>query len=400
MNTNTSIGQYLRLQRENLDISLKAISQETKIHLSNLQKFENDDFDNLPNKAYLIGYIKSYSRCLNLNLETTLNIFENSYNSFYKIEELEQDKEETEDTNEETENKFNLNIPSEHWPKIGIALTMIIFISYFVLSPNNSTHSGSEENNETRITKTSIKAKNKELSSPLVEKQSSINTIKNIVATPETSKPLNIEKKKTVTPAKKSTSKEKLVTATKKFEDQIERKIIEISKSKISKEQAKIKVKKEIKQTQTKEKKNIEQKFYNIKFPMYVINKNISEDKLQEILPSNFKVNPIKGIQAVLINAAKGNSWITYKKDDDNIKKFVLNEGRSVLIRGKLIKAFIGNYTNVNVFLNNQLLKLSSPSSVKSLVFPQEAAKNLKLPLFIFKNGKVYPSVQSDNINQ
>ena len=64
-----------------------------------------------------------------------------------------------------------------------------------------------------------------------------------------------------------------------------------------------------------------------------------------------------------------------------------------MLIRGDVVRIFLGNINVARIFLNNKALKITSRSGVKSLVFPQEKVKDYKLPLFLYpKPGKVITS--------
>jgi cytoskeleton protein RodZ len=127
----------------------------------------------------------------------------------------------------------------------------------------------------------------------------------------------------------------------------------------------------------------------------------MSAEKINELLPNDFKVTPIEGIQAVFITAVKSDSWLTYKSDDDPIKKFVLKKGRSLLFRAKEARVFLGNLGAVKIFLNNKPLIVKSRTGVKSLVFPQENAGNYMMPLFIYKeDGSVQTSQEWIEKNQ
>lgn len=154
--------------------------------------------------------------------------------------------------------------------------------------------------------------------------------------------------------------------------------------------------KKEADSTQNEEQKEEaeeKQNFYKMARTLYSFDEDMSQDRINELLPSRFRVNPAEGIYSVFITASQGDSWLTYKSDDEEIRKFVLKEGRSILIRGKLTRVFIGNLGAVNIFLNNKPLKVSSSSGVKSLIFPQEQSSNFVTPLFIYKkDGSVITS--------
>ena len=121
----------------------------------------------------------------------------------------------------------------------------------------------------------------------------------------------------------------------------------------------------------------------------------IIDDKeaLATHVPEQFQQSIEEGKQNLFINAANGDTWITYKKDNDPIKKFILKKGKMLMIRGDEIKIFFGNVLETKVFLNNQLLSIKTKSGVKSIVLPESLARETKLPLFIFrKDGSVQTS--------
>ena len=113
-----------------------------------------------------------------------------------------------------------------------------------------------------------------------------------------------------------------------------------------------------------------------------------------EILPDNIRLSKVEGKQNVFLHAVDGDTWIAYQADDQPIKKYVLKKGRSVLIRGDVVKVFMGNYNVAKVFYNNQLIKAYTRTGVKSLIFPEGAGKDLKLPLFPTYQGRSYTSAE------
>lgn len=60
-------GAYLKSKREALNISLKEISQVTRIRRSILEAIENNRYDLLPPKVFAQGFIKSYASYLGLD---------------------------------------------------------------------------------------------------------------------------------------------------------------------------------------------------------------------------------------------------------------------------------------------------------------------------------------------
>lgn len=67
------IGEELRLHRESKGISLREIEEETKIRMKYLIALEADDFDALPGKVYVIGFLRTYARFLGMNDEEMVN---------------------------------------------------------------------------------------------------------------------------------------------------------------------------------------------------------------------------------------------------------------------------------------------------------------------------------------
>jgi len=65
------IGEKLRMRREQLGLSLKDVEGEIKIRSKYLEALEQEKFDQLPGKAYVKPFLKSYARFLGLDLDLT-----------------------------------------------------------------------------------------------------------------------------------------------------------------------------------------------------------------------------------------------------------------------------------------------------------------------------------------
>lgn len=70
-----SLGAYLKKEREKKDISLDKIAKSTRISLSNLKAIENDEFDRIPAKIFLKGYITNYAAFIGLDADEVLDRF-------------------------------------------------------------------------------------------------------------------------------------------------------------------------------------------------------------------------------------------------------------------------------------------------------------------------------------
>ena len=71
----TDVGEYLRREREAREVSLKEISNATKISVEFLQAIENNEFEKLPAEVFVIGFIRNYARYLGLNEDDVIHMY-------------------------------------------------------------------------------------------------------------------------------------------------------------------------------------------------------------------------------------------------------------------------------------------------------------------------------------
>ncbi len=74
-NSNLSFGDEIRRARELREISLREISEATKISLRHLEAMERNDFAHLPGGAYNRGYIRAYCEHIGLDAESMVNAY-------------------------------------------------------------------------------------------------------------------------------------------------------------------------------------------------------------------------------------------------------------------------------------------------------------------------------------
>src|SRR5437773_7121653 len=67
-----SIGQYQRRHREGRSMSVEEVSRVTRIPVGNLERLENDHFDDLPGEVFVRGFLKAYARAVSLPMEEVL----------------------------------------------------------------------------------------------------------------------------------------------------------------------------------------------------------------------------------------------------------------------------------------------------------------------------------------
>ena len=71
-----SIGEILRTARLNQGVSLEEIENETKIKKRYILNLENEEWEKLPGRVYVKGFLKSYAIFLNINEQAILDRFE------------------------------------------------------------------------------------------------------------------------------------------------------------------------------------------------------------------------------------------------------------------------------------------------------------------------------------
>ncbi len=61
------LGEYLKRERKLRGISLREVSDFTKVPVNLLRAIEDDDYDSLPHPTYVRGFIRAYCKCLGLD---------------------------------------------------------------------------------------------------------------------------------------------------------------------------------------------------------------------------------------------------------------------------------------------------------------------------------------------
>src|SRR5688572_4599762 len=70
-----SFGEELKRERELRDISLKEISEATKISIRFLEALEQDNYDVLPGGVFNRGFIRAYARFIGVDGEEMVNAY-------------------------------------------------------------------------------------------------------------------------------------------------------------------------------------------------------------------------------------------------------------------------------------------------------------------------------------
>jgi len=343
-----TIGQLLRQKREERGLNLKTISQQTKIHMGLLEHLENDDLAKLPSKTYVRGFVKSAAKILGINQEEALDVLEATYNRGSKSVKKE-------NTNIEIKNEAvrNTLTPMTSTPLdtvksvtasstafLAKAAVVVLIVGVVGFNVKNLMDRSAEDKMKLPQVLSTIHQRTKSAPKPKAAPQPKTET----TASPAEPIQVNI-----------------------------------IQDQKLAHQNTEVVV------------NDVKLKNISIGEKQFTEDNSLSKEQYDEYLPSRYRVQPTKGVETVFINAVDGDSWITYKVDDKEIKKYVLRQGRTVFMRGSLIRLFIGNTKSVKVFYNNKLIGLKG--TTKNLVLPEEAKTKYMIPLFIFnKDGSAETS--------
>lgn len=74
-----TVGQILKQTRIRNHIALDDVEKHTRIRKKYLQAIEDNNFDRLPGRTYIIGFIENYCDYLNLDTHRVLAIFRREY---------------------------------------------------------------------------------------------------------------------------------------------------------------------------------------------------------------------------------------------------------------------------------------------------------------------------------
>ena len=355
-----TIGELLRSKREEKGLNLKTISQQTKIHMGLLEHLENNDLAKLPSKTYVRGFVKSAAKILGINQGIALEALESTYNREVKTEKKQVPNYEM--RNETARNTLTSMVatPLETVRSVTafsttfLAKAIVAIIVFGVIGFNikNLFDRSVEERLKLPQVFTTIHQKMK--------------------SAPKAAAPKIIAK---------SAEAELLLAAPIKVNI--------------------IQDKKDVNQKAELTINDVSLKTISLGEKQFTEDNSLPAEKIEAIFPSRYKVKVVKGFENVFINAVDGDSWITYKLDDKEIKKYVLRQGRSVFLHGEKIRLFIGNTKSIKIFYNNKPIVLNAKSAVKNLVFPEEMKTKFMSPLFVFqKDGTVVTSEDYIKSNQ
>jgi len=400
------IGNYLRAKREQKGISLEFICAQTKINFNILKSLESNELDQLPNVAYVRGFVQSYLRTINIDPDEAIDILNKNFEQYYyekkNARNIQKPREllvkpvvpqkKSAVVDETVSDKMVDAAQSLFTHKKQVIIISIFFVfaggAYYLFSKINEKINSqvasikSTQKNEMKATMEEIRDRNANLfDSPKLRQLrdaafATTNTEPLVVIEP---KPLVATTPDTAsTPANTTTSEVK--PEVKADEKPSEAPIVKAE----NKTELKPIVKTEVKIGTNKP---------NPKFPyaefrpfkpgkLFEVLNNAKENSDEKILPASIKSQISAASENVYIVGKQDKTWVSYCLDDQPAKATVLKQGGQLFLQGKKIHVFMGNVNATQIFYNNKLIDPMSKNGIKSLVFPESEASGAMQPLF------------------
>lgn len=361
-----TIGELIQLKRSAKKLTLKTLGQQTKISLSLLENLEANKLTQLPSKAYVTGFVKTLSKILDIDQNEAIAALEYTYNPNYKKNVIANntvnDQMATQLANQKPEDLKNKEsilmlqtYITDHlglFVKFGAGIAIIGGMGLYITNYINQIPTQKVETAETTITQTT------ETSAPASETHQAATTTETQNAQPT---PINsnvVQPATTSVPPTATTPEATTALVVKPVENVEKKPLKEVNLTTFEQNGA---------------------QFEEV---------DMTTEEYNDFLPARFRVPQQGAVNSVFLNAANGDSWITYKTDENVIKKFVLRQGRTLFMRGELIRLFIGNPDAVKIFYNTAPVKVRKAGKItpRNIVIPEARRVEFKQPLFIFQD--------------
>lgn len=362
-NSVVHIGDHLRARREEIKLSLEKVSQKTKINLNILRALEANNFQALPSPAYIKGFVLSYARVVGISPTDVITKLEYSYltimgKPFPALNHTRQQTAEVEaaaasapseapaevlDQDKRSQERQRLIVPA-----VVFAGICIVFVGLYQLvtkTIDSETNSTTEKPyGPTFVPSSELVDINKSVEEKAVVKAAAEAAA---VAAAETAK--IAEEKKAAEP--KTDEKKPEEVKPQPPEKEVRR--------------------------------NFPDKdFRKITVRLFAVLPDAPENQDDSILPQRIKDAWNKELENVFVKATDGNTWMSYKVDQNPIESVILEKGKDIFLQGKEILMFLGNVRVTKIFYQNRLIDAPTKTGFKSLIFPESQATKHMLPLF------------------
>lgn len=361
------IGDHLKARREEAKLSLEKVSQKTKINLNILRALEANNFQALPSPAYIKGFVLSYARVIGLNPNDVITKLEYSYLTIMgkpfpalnhtrqlATNEAEPVAEKAPTSTEAPADVLEQEKRAQERQRLIVPAVVfggicIVFIGLYQLVTKTI-------DSETNSTIEKPYGPTFVPSSELVDINKSVEEKATAKAAADAAALVAAEKAK--------------VAEEKKSEDE---------KKPEEKKPEEVKPKAPVQEAR----RNFPDKdFRKITVKLFAVLPDAPENQDTNILPPRIKDAWNKDLENVYVKATDGNTWLSYKVDQNPIESVILEKGKDLFLQGKEILVFLGNVKVTKIFYQNRLIDAPTKTGFKSLIFPESQSKNHMLPLF------------------
>lgn len=125
-----TIGEVLRLARTNQGLTLEELHKKTEIQLDMLEAMEADDFDQLPSPFYTRSFLRKYAWAVELDERIILDAYDSG--SMITYEEVDVDEDDLTGRRRSSKKNKTSFLPLFYF--ILFALSIVIFVTYYVWS--------------------------------------------------------------------------------------------------------------------------------------------------------------------------------------------------------------------------------------------------------------------------
>jgi cytoskeleton protein RodZ len=353
MNEGGLLGEYLKEKRLEKNFSLEKLSQKTKISVNILKSLELNDYKHLPSAAYIKGFVTSYVKVLGLPLNEAIQKMEfthqtilgkpfpylNHTKGMSTPVQVMAPKQTTSPTTPEAEPQKVINSSQSIMANTKSFLPVAILASVILLFIGGYKLISTVVENETTDTK------DKDLG-PRIESSSAL--VKNPV-------------KKEVPVAAAATEATSATAAP----------------------AAAVEVKpEEVKPVQNYQRVFPTLEFRKQKSKLFFVKTDAPENDDATMISEKARSSMNPSLQNVYIKAVSGNTWLSYKIDEQPIQSVIIAKDADLFLQGSEIRLFLGNVNVTKIFYNNYLIDAPTKTGLKSLIFPEESRSKYALPLF------------------
>jgi len=348
------LGDYLKQKRIDKNYTLEKLSQKTKISVNILKSLEANDYDHLPSAAYIKGFVTSYVKVLGIPLDeainkmeyTYLNILGKPFPALNHTKTMATPTQVMASTSPKTEDTPTPHDVIESGDSIiestKSILPILIFGAIILLFVGGYKLISSVVESEVNG------AKEKDLG-PKIESSSAL--VKQPV------KPEEPKKEETTTAAQATNTTATTAATTEP-------------------------PKEEVKAEQELPRSFPTVEFKKVRGKLFSVKTDAPENQDETILPKQIKDSMNSDLQNIYIRATEGNTWLSYKIDNNPIESVIISKGNDLFLQGSEIRIFLGNVNVTKIFYNNYLIETPTKSGVKSLIFPEESNSKYQMPLF------------------